>query len=77
LFLDEANNSPLWTCNAVLALAVLLYDGTRLTVGPTSASEVDRRAALPGTERAAGGVPSLNESLTNPGTCTHELNGHR
>ncbi len=38
------------TVDVVRELDVLLYDGTRLTVGPTSPSEVDERAAKPGTE---------------------------
>ncbi|WP_020666792.1 FAD-binding and (Fe-S)-binding domain-containing protein [Amycolatopsis nigrescens] len=46
------SHSVAWgrTADTVRELDVLLYDGTRLTVGPTSVSEVDRRAALPGTE---------------------------
>ncbi|GAA2038852.1 FAD-binding and (Fe-S)-binding domain-containing protein [Nocardiopsis rhodophaea] len=35
------------TADNVESLDVLLYDGTRMTVGATSAEELDRRAALP------------------------------
>ncbi|HEY0450462.1 FAD-binding and (Fe-S)-binding domain-containing protein [Actinophytocola sp.] len=38
------------TLENVEELDVLLYDGTRLTVGPATAEELDRRAALPGRE---------------------------
>jgi FAD/FMN-containing dehydrogenase/Fe-S oxidoreductase len=46
------SHSVAWgrTADNVRGLEVLLYDGTRLTVGPTSPAEVDRRALLPGTE---------------------------
>ncbi|GAA3549224.1 FAD-binding and (Fe-S)-binding domain-containing protein [Amycolatopsis ultiminotia] len=46
------SHSVAWgrTVDVVRELDVLLYDGTRLTVGPADPSEVDRRAALPGTE---------------------------
>lgn len=46
------SHSVAWgrTVDVVRELDVLLYDGTRLTVGPTSPSEVDARAAVPGTE---------------------------
>jgi FAD/FMN-containing dehydrogenase/Fe-S oxidoreductase len=46
------SHSVAWgrTADAVESLDVLLYDGTRLTVGPTTPSELDARAALPGTE---------------------------
>ncbi|GHF48725.1 lactate dehydrogenase [Amycolatopsis bartoniae] len=46
------SHSVAWgrTADNVESLDVLLYDGTRMTVGATSRSEVDRRAALPGTE---------------------------
>ncbi|WP_435154863.1 FAD-binding and (Fe-S)-binding domain-containing protein [Amycolatopsis sacchari] len=46
------SHSVAWgrTADNVESLEVLLYDGTRMTVGPTSRQEVDRRAALPGTE---------------------------
>ncbi|WP_431876911.1 FAD-binding and (Fe-S)-binding domain-containing protein [Amycolatopsis sacchari] len=46
------SHSVAWgrTADNVESLEVLLYDGTRMTVGPTSRQEADRRAALPGTE---------------------------
>ncbi len=46
------SHSVAWgrTVDVVRELDVLLYDGTRLTVGPTSPSEVDARAARPGAE---------------------------
>ncbi|HEV7978192.1 FAD-binding and (Fe-S)-binding domain-containing protein [Amycolatopsis sp.] len=46
------SHSVAWgrTVDVVQELDVLLYDGTRLRVGPTSPSEVDARAELPGTE---------------------------
>ncbi|HWD02808.1 MAG TPA: FAD-binding and (Fe-S)-binding domain-containing protein [Amycolatopsis sp.] len=46
------SHSVAWgrTVDVVRELDVLLYDGTRLTVGPTTPSEVDARAARPGTE---------------------------
>ncbi|MEC3979777.1 FAD-binding and (Fe-S)-binding domain-containing protein [Amycolatopsis sp. H20-H5] len=46
------SHSVAWgrTADVVRELDVLLYDGTRLTAGPTSPSEVDSRAARPGTE---------------------------
>ncbi|MFD9963562.1 FAD-binding and (Fe-S)-binding domain-containing protein [Amycolatopsis sp. NPDC058986] len=46
------SHSVAWgrTADVVRELDVLLYDGTRLTVGPTAPSEVDERAARPGTE---------------------------
>ncbi|HET6502187.1 MAG TPA: FAD-binding and (Fe-S)-binding domain-containing protein [Amycolatopsis sp.] len=46
------SHSVAWgrTADNLDAMEVLLYDGTRMTVGATSRSEVDRRAALPGTE---------------------------
>nr|WP_165777604.1 FAD-binding and (Fe-S)-binding domain-containing protein [Amycolatopsis antarctica] len=46
------SHSVAWgrTADNVTSLDVLLADGTTMTVGPTSPSEVDRRAALPGTE---------------------------
>ncbi|HKN55346.1 MAG TPA: FAD-binding and (Fe-S)-binding domain-containing protein [Amycolatopsis sp.] len=46
------SHSVAWgrTADSVRSLDVLLYDGTRLTVGPASPSEVDARAARPGTE---------------------------
>jgi FAD/FMN-containing dehydrogenase/Fe-S oxidoreductase len=46
------SHSVAWgrTADVIQSMEVLLYDGTRLTVGPTSASEVDARSALPGTE---------------------------
>jgi FAD/FMN-containing dehydrogenase len=46
------SHSVAWgrTVDVVRELDVLLYDGTRLTVGPTTSSEVDARAARPGTE---------------------------
>src|SRR3954470_16934295 len=44
------SHSVAWgrTADVVQRMEVLLYDGTRLTVGPTP--DVDTRAALPGTE---------------------------
>ena len=44
------SHSVAWgtTLANVEELDVLLYDGTRLTLGPCSAEELDRRAALPG-----------------------------
>jgi FAD/FMN-containing dehydrogenase/Fe-S oxidoreductase len=58
------SHSVAWgrTADNLKSMDVLLYNGTRLTVGPTSASEVDRRAALPGTE---GRVYSALRSLVN------------
>jgi FAD/FMN-containing dehydrogenase/Fe-S oxidoreductase len=56
------SHSVAWgrTADTVSELDVLLYDGTRLTAGPTSPSEVDRRAALPGTEgRVYAGLRDL------------------
>ncbi|HKS43564.1 MAG TPA: FAD-binding and (Fe-S)-binding domain-containing protein [Amycolatopsis sp.] len=46
------SHSVAWgrTADNLERMEVLLYDGTRLAVGPASRSEVDRRAALPGTE---------------------------
>jgi FAD/FMN-containing dehydrogenase/Fe-S oxidoreductase len=46
------SHSVAWgrTADNLSRMEALLYDGTRLTVGATSPSEVDRRAALPGTE---------------------------
>ncbi|GAB2975281.1 FAD-binding oxidoreductase [Amycolatopsis acidiphila] len=46
------SHSVAWgrTADNLESMRVLLYDGTRLTVGTTSRSEADRRAALPGTE---------------------------
>ncbi|MDT8912143.1 FAD-binding and (Fe-S)-binding domain-containing protein [Amycolatopsis sp. PS_44_ISF1] len=46
------SHSVAWgrTVDVVRELDVLLYDGTRLTVGPATPSEVDERAARPGTE---------------------------
>ncbi|WP_158893979.1 FAD-binding and (Fe-S)-binding domain-containing protein [Amycolatopsis anabasis] len=46
------SHSVAWgrTADTVDQLEVLLYDGTRLTAGPTTPSEVDARAARPGTE---------------------------
>lgn len=46
------SHSVAWgrTVDVVRELDVLLYDGTRLTVGPMKPSEVDDRAARPGTE---------------------------
>lgn len=46
------SHSVAWgrTVDVVRELDVLLYDGTRLTLGPAAPSEVDDRAALPGTE---------------------------
>ncbi|WP_236788998.1 FAD-binding and (Fe-S)-binding domain-containing protein [Amycolatopsis sp. GM8] len=46
------SHSVAWgrTADNLESMDVLLYDGTRLTVGATSRSEVDSRAALPGTE---------------------------
>ncbi|WP_235022613.1 FAD-binding and (Fe-S)-binding domain-containing protein [Amycolatopsis alkalitolerans] len=46
------SHSVAWgrTADNVESMEVLLYDGTRMDVGATSRSEVDRRAALPGTE---------------------------
>ncbi|RJQ86858.1 FAD-binding and (Fe-S)-binding domain-containing protein [Amycolatopsis panacis] len=46
------SHSVAWgrTADVVRELDVLLYDGTRFTAGPADPSEVDRRAALPGTE---------------------------
>jgi len=46
------SHSVAWgrTADAVERLEILLYDGTRLEVGPATPSEVDERAALPGTE---------------------------
>jgi len=46
------SHSVAWgtTLANVEELDVLLYDGTRLTLGPCSAEELDRRAALPGRE---------------------------
>ncbi|GAA4553912.1 FAD-binding and (Fe-S)-binding domain-containing protein [Amycolatopsis samaneae] len=38
------------TADVVRELDVLLYDGTRMTVGATTPSEVDERVARPGTE---------------------------
>jgi FAD/FMN-containing dehydrogenase/Fe-S oxidoreductase len=58
------SHSVAWgrTADNLAHMEVLLYDGTRLTVGATSTSEVDRRAALPGTE---GRVYSELRSLVN------------
>jgi FAD/FMN-containing dehydrogenase/Fe-S oxidoreductase len=46
------SHSVAWgrTVDVVQELDVLLYDGTRLRVGPVTPSEVDARAELPGTE---------------------------
>ncbi|WP_091294494.1 FAD-binding and (Fe-S)-binding domain-containing protein [Amycolatopsis xylanica] len=46
------SHSVAWgrTVDVVRELDVLLYDGTRMTVGATAPSEVDRRSALPGSE---------------------------
>ncbi|MTD52743.1 FAD-binding and (Fe-S)-binding domain-containing protein [Amycolatopsis pithecellobii] len=46
------SHSVAWgrTADNLESMEVLLYDGTRMTVGATSRSEVDRRAGLPGTE---------------------------
>ncbi|MPZ81376.1 MAG: FAD-binding protein [Actinophytocola sp.] len=60
------------TLENVEELDVLLHDGTRLTVGPTTAEELDRRAALPGREGeihtalrdlAAGNLAALRTEL--------------
>jgi FAD/FMN-containing dehydrogenase/Fe-S oxidoreductase len=46
------SHSVAWgrTADTVESMEVLLHDGTRLRVGATDRSEMDRRAALPGTE---------------------------
>ncbi|MFE0024711.1 FAD-binding and (Fe-S)-binding domain-containing protein [Amycolatopsis sp. NPDC059021] len=46
------SHSVAWgrTADVVRELDVLLYDGTRFTAGPATPSEVDERAARPGTE---------------------------
>jgi FAD/FMN-containing dehydrogenase/Fe-S oxidoreductase len=46
------SHSVAWgrTADNLESMEVLLYDGTRMTVGATPKSEADRRAALPGTE---------------------------
>ncbi|WP_232376670.1 FAD-binding and (Fe-S)-binding domain-containing protein [Amycolatopsis aidingensis] len=46
------SHSVAWgrTADTVRELDVLLYDGTRMTVGRSSPSELDGKAALPGTE---------------------------
>ncbi|MFD2419552.1 FAD-binding and (Fe-S)-binding domain-containing protein, partial [Amycolatopsis pigmentata] len=46
------SHSVAWgrTAENLESMEVLLYDGTRMTVGPTSRAELDRRAELPGTE---------------------------